>query len=67
MNIEKLSKEEMKLISASTGGTNNTGNTNCGQEPDPITHPDIHDYWRACMESNGKPVICPPEDPINNG
>jgi hypothetical protein len=68
-NIKKLSKEEMKLITASGtvgGGSSNGGNTNCGTEPDPVDEPTIHEYWRACMESNGTPVICPPGDSATN-
>ncbi len=64
LNVKKLSKEEMKLIFASTG-TNNSGYTTCGLEPDPLNEPEIHEYWRACMESNGTPVICPPAGPAN--
>lgn len=68
LNIKKLSKEEMKLITASgvVGGSNNGGKTSCGSEPDPITEPVIHEYWRGCMESNGTPVICPPGDNTTN-
>ena len=61
-NVKKLTKEEMKLIFACTRGSNNSGNTNCGSEPDPVNEPVLHEYWRACMESNGQPVICPPGD-----
>lgn len=66
LNVKKLSKEEMKLILASTPGSHNSGNTNCGTEPDPNLHPEIHEYWRACMEANGSPVICPPGDSATN-
>lgn len=69
LNVKKLSKEEMKLITASgtvAGGSSNSGNTSCGTEPDPVTEPIVHEYWKDCMESNGKPVICPPGDSPTN-
>lgn len=66
LNVKKLSREEMKLIVASILGNHNSGNANCGTEPDPITEPVIHEYWRACNEANGSPVICPPGDSATN-
>lgn len=66
IEFKKLSREEMELIKGAAGippkggGSSNGGNMTCGEEPDPTISPEIHEYWRACMESNGTPVICPP-------
>lgn len=66
LNIKKLSREEMELITASGatpptgGGSSNGGNMTCGEEPDPVTQPQAYEYWRSCTESGGNPTICPP-------
>jgi hypothetical protein len=66
IEFKKLSRKEMELIKGAAGtppkggGSSNSGNMTCGEEPDPVTAPQANEYWRSCMESGGKPTICPP-------
>ena len=66
--MKVLTKEELKEIFANgtkPGAGGGSGNTNCGQEPDPITNPVAHQFWEDCV-AGGKPTICPPGDEGTN-